>query len=89
MTKNVGLVVIPFEVLMNLKYTPEDAKKALILPEGVKVFKWYEDFYRYSFAIMLISDEPVEGVTFPTEPGCHAWEVTYSVTPDGKFKVGV
>jgi hypothetical protein len=89
MNKNVGLVVIPYEYLRGLGITPEDVKGRLILPDGVKVFEWYEDFYRLTFNIMLISDKPVDGVTFPTAPGYHARETTYKLTPDGKFKIGV
>lgn len=75
MTKNVGIVTVPHEYIVDNKITPEDLKHRLLLPDGVSVYKTYEDWYRQTFNLMLISKEPVHDTTYPTCPGC---EVPFS-----------
>lgn len=82
-TKNVGVVSIPREHLFdnpNLEWN-------LVLPDGVKVFGRYEDYATLTTNIIVVSNEPVEGVTFPTPPGCLISAADFSIE-DGKVIVG-
>jgi len=60
-TKNVGVVSIPREYLFddpNLEWN-------LVLPDGVKVFGRYEDYDTLTTNIIVVSNEPIEGLHSP------------------------
>ena len=59
--KNVGVVSIPREYLFddpNLEWN-------LVLPDGVKVFGRYEDYDTLTTNIIVVSNEPIEGLHSP------------------------
>ncbi len=87
MSKNVGLVRVPMEFILDLDVPPEDLRTKLVLPGNVNIYQTYEDFYRQTFNFMLISTVPVDGVTYPTAPGCEVPEAIVNFR-DGLILVG-
>lgn len=87
MSKNVGLVRVPMEFVLDMDVPPEDLRYKLVLPNGVRVYQTYDDFYRQTYNFMLISQEPVEYVTYPTAPGCEVPDAIVNFR-DGLILVG-
>lgn len=77
MSKFLGRVQVPLEVLWQTENTK--LRKMLLLPRSVRVVRVYTSHETMTRNAIIESDEPVEGFTFLTEPGCYipscSWEV--------------